>query len=146
MKEKLLSLILVLSLSACTFSPTQKQAIGAIGKAGLDFATQLAEQAVSAAIDTVFAKATSSEDLTQKRNLASSVAVGIRTLEGTGLVTSAQLKSTVLAFSNGSLTHWNTYADTLVDHYTASPLPTDQKLEILATAADTVGTPAAPNP
>ena len=144
----LVAVVISVGLSACAVTSAQRATAVKVVGTGLD----IVQKGVDLATQLVVAKATGSADLTNKGNLLSSAASGLRSIEGltNGAVTPALVGTTVRSFTNPDVGHWDAYADGLVALFTkevAAGATTDQALEKLAVSADTtVATKVAATP
>ncbi len=145
----LLALVIPLLSSCAPWTPAQKQKAVAIGTKVGGVALDILQVVTNTAVQVVVAKATSTQDLTDKGNLLDSAAAGLRSLQGqtNNIITPATVAATVTQFTDPNKTHWDTLATSLAGNFAASPAATDVTLEAMAqglnSAAVTARTTAA---
>lgn len=131
--KSLLTACLIFSLSGCSWTQRQRDIAASVGRATLS----LTQIAADITLQVIYAKYIGGNESTGA-NWLDSVAGGLRSLEteSNGVVTGDMVAQAVRSFTDPNKVHWGEYADKLADAFADSPLPTNQKLETLATSAN----------
>lgn len=131
---KILKLLLIIALlSGCTWSQRQRDIAASVGRATLS----LTQIAADITLRVIYAKYVGG-NATTGANWLDSVAGGLRSLEtqSNGVVTGDMVSETLRSFTDPNKVHWANFADGIADAFANSPLPTNEKLETLATQAN----------